>query len=164
MNRFTTIILLVCAFFLTQCRAYKEVVETEAPNMVGLVGLKEACLPADTVHSVLIHKAESLIITEDERYEATVTIYAVKDSLIYMSAVNSGFEILRATVEPDTIRVIDRLNKVVYQTPVKKGLVTNSRLILTMCKISYRDFLSAMISTWPGSQIFLTLTLTLTNP
>ncbi len=73
------------------------------------------------------HKAESLIITEDERYEATVTIYAVKDSLIYMSAVNSGFEILRATVEPDTIRVIDRLNKVVYQTPVKKGLVTNSR-------------------------------------
>ncbi len=33
---------------------YKEVVETEAPNMVGLVGLKEACLPADTVHSILI--------------------------------------------------------------------------------------------------------------
>ncbi|MCK4745403.1 MAG: DUF4292 domain-containing protein, partial [Bacteroidales bacterium] len=50
----------------------------------------------------------------------TVTLFSKKDSIIYLSAVNSGFEILRASVDPDTIRVIDRLNRIVYRTPLKK--------------------------------------------
>ncbi|MFH0759267.1 MAG: DUF4292 domain-containing protein [Bacteroidota bacterium] len=129
MNRWCTIFLVVTGIFVTQCRGPRgisrqkapvEVLQLEASGRAGIEGFREMCIAADTIRSLIISKAESLIITGDERYEATVTIYAVKDSMIYLSAVNNGFEILRASVDPDSIRVIDRLNKVVYQTPVKK--------------------------------------------
>ena len=57
---------------------------------------------------------------EDERYEVTVTLFSRKDSIIYLSAVNNGFEIIRASVEPDSIKVIDRLNKTVYRTSLNR--------------------------------------------
>ncbi len=82
--------------------------------------LEEACSGADTIRSILISKAETVFLLDDKKYEAQVSIYAVEDSLIYVSAVNSGFEIIRALVEPDTIQVIDRVNKVLYRTPVRK--------------------------------------------
>lgn len=119
--------LIVMTLLFTQCGAFRElqepeapVLEEEAPTLKGMEALREICSHSDTVSSVLIKKAEALFITGEERYEAQLSIYAIKDSLIYLSAVNSGFEILRASVSKDTIRVIDRINKVVYISPVKK--------------------------------------------
>jgi hypothetical protein len=86
----------------------------------GMEGMRQICPSADTIESILISKSEALLDFEGERYEVTVTIYSDKDSMIYLSAVNSGFEILRAGVDRDSIRVIDRLNKIVYRTPLKK--------------------------------------------
>ena len=121
MNKTAILLFIVSGLLAVQCGIQREVVvPAETPAMAGLEGLREACKPNDTIRNILISKAESLIITEKERYEATVTLFAVRDSLIYLSAVNSGFEILRASVEPDTIRVIDRLNRIVYKTPVKR--------------------------------------------
>jgi hypothetical protein len=114
------LILVVSGLLLEQCRVSREVAQPEVPSLVGMEGLIDACRPADTIHNVLISKAEALFITKEERYETQVTLYAVRDSLIYFSAVNSGFEILRGAVDKDTIRVIDRLNKIVYSTPVRK--------------------------------------------
>lgn len=130
MNRKVNIpILFVLVLFLTQCGVFRgltkpetEAVADDTEALVGLNGLRVICLGQDTVRSVVIRKAETLFITSDQRYEGLVTIYAVKDSLIYLSAVNSGFEILRAAVTTDTIRVIDRINKVVYSSAVKKKL------------------------------------------
>jgi hypothetical protein len=68
----------------------------------------------------LISKAEALFIFDDERYEVTLTLYAKKDSIIYLSAVNSGYEIIRASVRHDSIKVINRLEKIVYRTPLKR--------------------------------------------
>lgn len=122
-------IFFVLALFLTQCGVFRGVTEPETeavvndtPVLLGLSGLQEICLGGDSVRSIVIRKAETLFITNESRYEGLVTIYAVKDSLIYLSAVNSGFEILRAAVTTDTIRVIDRINKVVYSSAVKKKL------------------------------------------
>lgn len=120
MNRLRIIVWIAAGLILTQCRVYREVVEPKAPTLVGIEGLREACKPNDTIRNVLISKAESLIITDEERYEATITLYAVRDSMIYLSAVNSGFEILRASVDTDSIRIIDRLNKIMYRSPVKR--------------------------------------------
>ena len=114
------IILIITGLLLTQCRAYREITEPEAPSLVGMEGLREVFRSADTVRTVLIRKAEALIITDEERYEATISLFVIKDSLIYFSAVNSGFEILRAAMDHDTIKVIDRLHKVVYRTPVRR--------------------------------------------
>ena len=114
------LLMLVSLVLLTQCRITREIAQPEAPVLSGVEGLTEVCRASDTIRSILISKAETVIEAGDERYEATVTLYAIKDSIIYFSAVNSGFEILRALVKPDTIAVIDRLNKVVYRSPVKK--------------------------------------------
>jgi hypothetical protein len=74
----------------------------------------------DTIQSILISKVEALLTYEDERYEVSLTLYSRKDSILYLSAVNSGYEIIRASVDHDTIRVIDRMNKVVYRTPLQR--------------------------------------------
>jgi len=57
---------------------------------------------------------------DDERYEVNVTLYSIKDSILYLSAVNSGYEIIRASANRDSIKVINRLNKIVYHSPLKR--------------------------------------------
>ncbi|MCP4310070.1 MAG: DUF4292 domain-containing protein [Bacteroidetes bacterium] len=130
MNRiFHFALYLMSGLVLTQCGVSRGVTEKEAPvepaetpALVGMKGLGELCGAYDTINSVLISKAETMFITSKRRYQAQVTIYALKDSLIYMSAVNNGFEIIRAAVDGDTIRVIDRINKIVYRSPVRRRL------------------------------------------
>ncbi len=130
MNRFIHIVLvLIAGLLITQCGVKRNVTTSAPPAVsdltparVGIEGFKEVCRAYDTISSVLISKAEALFISDEERYEALVTIYAIRDSLIYMSVVNSGFEIIRASVTKDSIMVIDRLNKVVYTSMVKKRL------------------------------------------
>ena len=115
-------LIIVSALF-SACRVSKEVTQVPGPDLpeeeTG-TGFESFCLSADTIRSILITKAHTLYLVGDKRYEAEVSVFALKDSLVYVSAVNSGFEILRALVEPDSIHVIDRVNRVVYQTPVKK--------------------------------------------
>jgi hypothetical protein len=120
MTRIRILVLVVFGVTLTQCRVSREVVKPEAAPLVGMEGLREICYSNDTIRNILVSKAETVISTETERYEALVTIYAVKDSFIYISAVNNGFEIIRAAVDQDSIKVIDRLNHVVYRTPVNR--------------------------------------------
>lgn len=121
------ILVLVAGLMLTQCRAKKSVIssvppvaEEEIESKSGLEGLRNLCELSDTINSVFISKAEAVFESNDERYEALVSIYALRDSLIYMSVVNKGFEIIRALVDADSIKVIDRLNKIVYVSPVRK--------------------------------------------
>lgn len=130
MSRFVHIIWFVIAIVvLTQCGVKRKVASDSPPPVeerpaagVGLAGFTEICGDNDTIKSILISKAEALFISNDERYEAQVSIYSIRDSLIYMSVVNSGFELIRATVDMDSIMVIDRLNKIVYISPVRKRM------------------------------------------
>ncbi len=119
----------VAALLITQCGVQRKMI-TPGPVAVteisspghGVEGFREQCVGLDTLRSVLISKAETIITSNDERYEAVVTIYSIRDSLIYMSAVNNGFEIMRASVSKDSIMMIDRINKVVYCSLVRKRL------------------------------------------
>lgn len=90
------------------------------PELTGMEGMVQKCLDQDTIHSFLISKADAMLMFDNERYEVVVTLYSKKDSIIYLSAVNSGYEIIRASVEKDSIKVIDRLNKIVYRTPLER--------------------------------------------
>jgi hypothetical protein len=110
----------IAAVVFTQCGVTREIVKDEPAPMTGMEGLRKVCESKDTIRNILISKAETVISWEDERYETTVTLYAVKDSMIYLSAVNSGFEMIRAKADHDSIMVIDRLNRIVYSTPVKR--------------------------------------------
>jgi hypothetical protein len=112
---------LVLLLLLTRCGVQKEMVVAEKmPELPGLEGFLQNCVPADTVETILITKANALITADEERYEAQLTVYVVKDSMIYLSAQNKGFEILRGAILQDSIRIIDRMNRIVYRSPIKK--------------------------------------------
>lgn len=104
----------------TQCSALKKVGTAPAPVYHGMDGMQAYCIHSDTVQSVLISNATAILKLQGSSYEATVTLYSKKDSIMYLSFVNSGFEIIRAAVTQDSIRVIDRINKIVYHTAMKK--------------------------------------------
>lgn len=120
MNRIHGILLLFVMLFLCECGAMKEAIQPKSPELLGMEGLTHNCYGSDTIHSILIKKAEAILTYDSERYEVNVTLFSERDSIIYLSAVNSGFEILRASVKKDSIKVIDRMNKIVYSSPLQR--------------------------------------------
>lgn len=120
MNRSLWFIALFMGLALFQCRAVKELQKPVVHEIKGMEGLEVQCAAVDTIQSFVISKAEAILIFDDERYEVTLTLYSVKDSIIYLSAVNSGYEMLRASVMHDSIKVINRLNRIVYRAPLER--------------------------------------------
>jgi hypothetical protein len=120
MSRFPLVLLLFSLILLSECGAMKEVLKPEASKLQGMDGLVQSCYDSDTVQNILIKKAEAILTYDKERYEVNVTLYSKRDSIIYLSAVNSGYEILRASVKHDSIKVIDRMNKIVYSAPLQR--------------------------------------------
>jgi hypothetical protein len=120
MNRFRLVILLLALLFFCRCSTMKKTLHTEGPESVGMESMVQNCMKNDTIHSILITKAEAILTFDNERYEVGITLYSKRDSIIYLSAVNSGFEIIRASVEKDSIKVINRLDKIVYTAPLNR--------------------------------------------
>ncbi len=120
MSKFQVIFLLFALVLLNECGVMKEALKPEEPELHGMEGLIQDCNGSDTVHNILIKKAEAILTYDNERYEVNLTLYSKKDSIIYLSAVNSGYEILRASVKHDSIKVIDRMNKIVYRAPLQR--------------------------------------------
>lgn len=112
--------MLFALLLLNECGAMKEALKPELPEMQGMDGLIQNCNGSDSVHTILIKKAEAILVYDKERYEVNITLYSKRDSIIYLSAVNSGYEILRASVKHDSIKVIDRMNKIVYRAPLQR--------------------------------------------
>jgi hypothetical protein len=122
MSKFSWAFLLFALLLLKECGGVKGLTEPVLPELGGMAGMTRICEDADTAHSILIKKAEAILIYDDERYEVSLTLYSKRDSIIYLSAVNSGYEILRASVKHDSIKVIDRINKIVYHSPLEREL------------------------------------------
>lgn len=120
MSKLYLIFFLWASILLGSCSALKESSVPEVPKLQGMLGLEAKCEGSDTITSHLIKKAEAILSYDQERYEVNLTLYSKKDSIIYLSAVNSGFEILRAAVKHDSITVIDRMNKIVYRSPLER--------------------------------------------
>lgn len=113
-------ILLIIFMFIQQCKVIKPITDEVPVYKHGLEGYRELCMGTDTLRSILISKADAIIEFQGDRYETTLTLYHRIDSFIYVSAVSSGIEVFRGTIDHDTIRFIDRINKIVYHSPVKK--------------------------------------------
>lgn len=120
MSKSTWILLLFTLALLNECGALKETLKPAGPDLSGMTGMMLSCEAGDSIREILIKKAEAILTYDDERYEVNLTLYSKRDSIIYLSAVNSGYEILRASVKHDSIKVIDRLNKIVYRAPLKR--------------------------------------------
>jgi len=120
MNRLLIVLVVLLSFSVQQCKVKQEVTRPADPVLEGMEGMLEQCSSLDTIQSILIRKAEAMLMFNEERYEVTVTLYSIKDSILYLSAVNSGYEIIRASADKDGIKVIDRLNKIVYYSPLNR--------------------------------------------
>jgi len=120
MNRILWIFWLIALLLMKECGSLKELTVPAEPEFIGITGMEEYCQGSDTIRSILISKAEAIITFDNERYEVGLTVYSKKDSILYLSAVNSGYEILRASVMKDTIKVINRLDKIVYTSPLER--------------------------------------------
>ena len=103
-----------------QCKSLRRMAPSTIQEERAVMAWETRCMAEDTIRSFLISKAEALLTYDNDRYEVTMSLYSRKDSILYLSAVSSGYEILRASVDHDTIRVIDRMNKVVYRTPLHR--------------------------------------------
>jgi len=119
-NHFRWIPFLAVLLLLSQCKVLEEIEKPGERGLKGMDGFVQSCSSGDTIQSILIKKAEAVLTYDDERYEVELTLYSKKDSIIFLSAVNSGFEILRARADRDSVVVIDRLNKIVYSSPLTK--------------------------------------------
>jgi len=120
MSRIRVVFFVFGIFILSQCGVIKETFQPAKPELEGREGMVQKCLGADSIKSILITKAEAILTFDNERYEVNITLYSKKDSIIYLSAVNSGFEILRASVKHDSIKVINRMDKIVYRAPLQR--------------------------------------------
>ena len=139
-NKYLTIFLMVALLGMTQCAALRKTgkeaeqgketttrrpepgTQREEAEKAGdrMAVWDQVCAAQDTIRNIMIHKAEATISYQGDNYEVTLTLFAVKDSIIYISAVYAGFEIIRASVEKDCIKVIDRMNRILYRTPLYK--------------------------------------------
>lgn len=72
------------------------------------------CDSLPTFKSQYISKTNATVYLGEDQYNARVSLFYIPDSVFYMSAVNSGFEIVRIGVLQDSIVYINRLDKVVY--------------------------------------------------
>ena len=76
--------------------------------------LDQFCDSVPDTRRLLIKKSSARMEWEGEMYEARLSLYYHEDSILFISAVNTGFEIIRAAITPDSIAVINRLDKLVY--------------------------------------------------
>lgn len=120
MSKFRWYFLLMAPLLVSQCSVMKNAQLAEKPELLGVEDMAQKYISGDSIHSILISKAEAILTFDNERYEVGLTLYSKRDSIIYLSAVNSGFEILRASVKRDSIKVINRLEKIVYSAPLER--------------------------------------------
>lgn len=105
---------------LQQCKVVEMIKTPVETHKTGLEGYNELCQRRDTIRSVSISKADAIVTFQGDRYETSISLYHLFDSIIFITAVNSGYEIFRGSVDRDTIRIIDRINKTVYLSPMHK--------------------------------------------
>jgi len=118
MSKFHWAFLLFTPLLLSQCGVMKKAPQTVLPEAEGMDAMVQNCMGGDSILSILISNAEAILTFDDQRYEVGITLYSKRDSIIYLSAVNSGFEILRASVMKDSIKVINRIDNIVYSAPL----------------------------------------------
>ena len=78
------------------------------------MNLDTICLNSSPYQSLFINKVKASVNLGGEMYDAKVSLYYIPDSVIFLTAANTGFEIIRAAFTADSTVFINRIDKVVY--------------------------------------------------
>ena len=112
-----SILIILIFLFIISCGPQRRI------HSDGLKGKEDAETYCDSLKiykSLYINKISANILLGEESYDARLSMFYVPDSLFFVSAVNSGFEIVRIAVTKDSIIYINRLEKVVFIYKVNK--------------------------------------------
>lgn len=88
-------------------------IESASPDPVANLNYLEYCDTITNFKSLSIKNIEAKIELEEEKYDAKVSVYYVPDSILFLSAVNTGFEIVRIGITKDSTVYINRIDKIV---------------------------------------------------
>lgn len=101
--------------FVFSCSSVKKVAKVSATGNAGPVKLSQFCDSAQDFKSLYFNQANIQIHAGEENYVAKITIYYIPDSVIFVTAANSGFEVIRAGIWKDSTVFINRSEKEVYK-------------------------------------------------
>ncbi|MFC2089604.1 DUF4292 domain-containing protein [Bacteroidota bacterium] len=104
-------ILLFVILTLSSCSMTRRIADG---NSTETINLEQWCDSAQVIYKTLyINKIDVNLEIEEQEYDAKLSVYYIPDSVFYVSAVNSGFEIVRMGLTKDSLVYINRLDKVV---------------------------------------------------
>ncbi|MFC2129232.1 DUF4292 domain-containing protein [Bacteroidota bacterium] len=107
------IFILLISLLLSACFSARKGTTTEREES-GSIGIDSLCESLEPFSSLYINKVKASISLEGEVYDAKVNLFYIPDSVIFLTAANTGFEIVRAALTPDSLVFINRIDKVVY--------------------------------------------------
>ncbi len=111
------IYILLISFLLSSCFSTRKTTQEENSQAPGI---DSPCESVEPFSSLYINKVKATVKIDGEDYDAKVNVYYIPDSVIFITAANTGFEIVRAALTPDSLVFINRIDKVVYIHKEKK--------------------------------------------
>ena len=113
MSRYTIIFLLILGL-LFSCSPQRKLQREEGRLPEAQPGILANCDSLPDFHSLTISKINATLELDDELYDARITLHYIQDTILYFSAVNAGFEIVRVGIMPDSMVYINRIDKVCF--------------------------------------------------
>lgn len=104
---------ILLSFFMLflSCAPQKRISVAQSEGNASLASLCDSLTEYKTLY---ISKIAAELEFEGEKYSARLSLYYIPDSVFFITAVNSGFEIVRLGISRDSIVYINRLDKLVY--------------------------------------------------
>lgn len=126
----------------TSCKNTKRIAETEKPETLN----KASAIGAFQDHLIEFEtfegKAKIRFEDADKSLSVKATIRIKKDEKIWVSAGMLGFEGVRALITPDSVKVINRLEKTYYAEPIE--YISE----LTSMPVDFNGLQNALIGNW----------------
>lgn len=110
---YRSIVLVGICIVVISCSPKRKLV-TDTFENAGITNSMALCDSLTPLKSLYIKNIQAEISLDEEKYDARLSIYYVRDSIFFISAVNAGFEIVRIGITPDSTVYINRLDKMVF--------------------------------------------------
>jgi len=124
MNKEIPIIIICFVLIFSQCKPKEKVIIQEMTHILSTEELeKNITGNRSDIHTLKLSKIDFTVNINNEKYNFNGTIGIIKDSIIVMSLIPMlGYEIARVYCNYDSVLIIDRKNKTIYQSSIKTQL------------------------------------------
>lgn len=103
--------ILLLLIFISSCSVHRKM---QNDSIEDRGDMEFYCDSISPYKSLYINKISAELTLGEEHYDARVSLYYIPDSIFFISAVNSGFEIVRIGIMKDSTVYINRLDKMMF--------------------------------------------------